>query len=80
VHTEPSHWLHEISISKTVRHHFWPGLKMLLYLLFYKLGLLIQLKFETVIFLTAEILPIKSEKMKKRKERSIRVSITRCFF
>jgi hypothetical protein len=26
VHPEPSHWLHEISISKTVRHHFWPGL------------------------------------------------------
>ncbi len=26
VHSEPSHWLHEISISKTVRHHFWPGL------------------------------------------------------
>jgi hypothetical protein len=25
VHAEPSHWLHEISISKTVRHHFWPG-------------------------------------------------------
>jgi hypothetical protein len=22
---EPSHWLHEISISKTVHHHFWPG-------------------------------------------------------
>jgi hypothetical protein len=20
------HWLHEISISKTVCHHFWPGL------------------------------------------------------
>jgi hypothetical protein len=26
VHAEPSHWLHEISISKTVCHHFWPGL------------------------------------------------------
>jgi len=26
VHAEPSHWLDEISISKTVRHHFWPGL------------------------------------------------------
>jgi hypothetical protein len=26
VHAEPSHWLHEISISKTVHHHFWPGL------------------------------------------------------
>ncbi len=26
MHAEPSHWLHEISISKTVRHHFWPGL------------------------------------------------------
>jgi len=26
VHAEPSHWLHEISISKTVGHHFWPGL------------------------------------------------------
>jgi hypothetical protein len=26
VHVEPSHWLHEISISKTVGHHFWPGL------------------------------------------------------
>jgi hypothetical protein len=25
VHAEPSHWLHEISISETVRHHFWPG-------------------------------------------------------
>jgi hypothetical protein len=24
VHAEPSHWLHEISISKTVRHHFRP--------------------------------------------------------
>jgi hypothetical protein len=26
VHAEPFHWLHEISISKTVCHHFWPGL------------------------------------------------------
>ncbi len=26
MHVEPSHWLHEISISKTVDHHFWPGL------------------------------------------------------
>jgi hypothetical protein len=26
VHAEPSHWLHEISISKTVGHHFWPRL------------------------------------------------------
>jgi hypothetical protein len=26
VHAEPSHWLHEISISKTIRHHFWSGL------------------------------------------------------
>jgi hypothetical protein len=26
VHAERSHWLHEISISKTVGHHFWPGL------------------------------------------------------
>jgi hypothetical protein len=26
VHAEPSHWLHEISISKIIRHHFWPGL------------------------------------------------------
>jgi hypothetical protein len=26
-HAEPSHWLHEISISKTVCHHFWPGLR-----------------------------------------------------
>jgi hypothetical protein len=26
VHAEPSHWLHEISISNPVRHHFWPGL------------------------------------------------------
>jgi hypothetical protein len=26
LHAEPSHWLHEISISKTVHHHFWPGL------------------------------------------------------
>jgi len=26
VHAEPSHWLYEISISKTVGHHFWPGL------------------------------------------------------
>jgi len=25
VHAEPSHWLHEISISKTIHHHFWPG-------------------------------------------------------
>jgi hypothetical protein len=70
VHTEPSHWLHEISIFKTICHHFWPGLKMLFELIIV----------EMVIFLTAEILPIKSEKMKKRKERSIRVSITRCFF
>jgi len=27
VHAEPSHWLHEIFIFKTVHHHFWPGLK-----------------------------------------------------
>jgi hypothetical protein len=26
VHPEPSHWLHEISISKIVCHHFQPGL------------------------------------------------------
>jgi hypothetical protein len=26
VHAEPSHWQHEISISKTVCHHFWPWL------------------------------------------------------
>jgi hypothetical protein len=26
VHAEPSHWLHEISISKTICHHFLPGL------------------------------------------------------
>jgi len=26
VPAEPSHWLHEISVSKTVRHQFWPGL------------------------------------------------------
>jgi hypothetical protein len=26
VHAEPSHWLHEIFISRTVCHHFWPGL------------------------------------------------------
>ncbi len=26
VHAESSHWLHEISIFKTVRHHFWAGL------------------------------------------------------
>jgi hypothetical protein len=26
MHAEPSHWLHKISISKTIRHHFWPGL------------------------------------------------------
>jgi hypothetical protein len=26
VHAEPSHWLHEISLSKTVHHHFSPGL------------------------------------------------------
>jgi hypothetical protein len=26
VHAQPSHWLQEISISKTVCHHFWPGL------------------------------------------------------
>jgi hypothetical protein len=25
VHAESSHWMHEISISKTVGHHFWPG-------------------------------------------------------
>jgi len=23
---EPSHWLHATFISKTVCHHFWPGL------------------------------------------------------
>jgi hypothetical protein len=27
VHAEPSHWPHETFISKTVCHHFWPGLK-----------------------------------------------------
>jgi hypothetical protein len=26
VHAEASHWLHEISISKTVSHHFWPAI------------------------------------------------------
>jgi len=26
VHAEPSHWLHETFISKTVHQHFWPGL------------------------------------------------------
>jgi hypothetical protein len=26
VHAEPSHWLHDISLSKTVHHHFSPGL------------------------------------------------------
>ncbi len=26
MHAEPPHWLHEKSISKTVRHHFWLGL------------------------------------------------------
>jgi hypothetical protein len=26
VHTGPSHWLHENVISKTVGHHFWPGI------------------------------------------------------
>jgi hypothetical protein len=26
MHAETSHWLHEISISKTVGHHSWPGL------------------------------------------------------
>jgi hypothetical protein len=26
VHAEPSHWLHEISIPKTVGHHIWAGL------------------------------------------------------
>jgi len=26
VHVERSHWLYEISLSKTVGHHFWPGL------------------------------------------------------
>jgi hypothetical protein len=25
VYAEPSHWLHEISISKMIHHHFWPG-------------------------------------------------------
>jgi hypothetical protein len=30
VHAKPSHWLHEISIPKTVHHHFWPGLMVLL--------------------------------------------------
>jgi transcriptional regulator of acetoin/glycerol metabolism len=25
-HAEPSHCLHELSISKTVGHQFWPGL------------------------------------------------------
>jgi hypothetical protein len=23
MHVEPSHWLHEIFISKTICHHFW---------------------------------------------------------
>ncbi len=27
MHAEPSHWLHEISISKTIYHHFWTGLR-----------------------------------------------------
>jgi hypothetical protein len=35
--SKPSHWLHEISISKTVCHHFQPGL-----IPHYKLGVLIQ--------------------------------------
>jgi hypothetical protein len=26
MHGEPSHCLRELSISKTVGHHFWPGL------------------------------------------------------
>jgi hypothetical protein len=26
VYVEPSHWLHEISLSETVCHHFLPGL------------------------------------------------------
>jgi hypothetical protein len=26
VHATLSHWLHEISISKIIRHHFWPRL------------------------------------------------------
>jgi hypothetical protein len=26
VHAEPPHWLHEISLSKTVAHHFSPTL------------------------------------------------------
>ncbi len=25
MHAEPSHWPHETFISKTVCHHFWPG-------------------------------------------------------
>jgi len=27
VHAEPSHWLHEISICKTIHHHFLPGIE-----------------------------------------------------
>ncbi len=26
MHFEPSHWLHEIFVSKIVHHHFWPRL------------------------------------------------------
>jgi len=29
VHAKPSQWLHAISISKTIDHHFWPGLGLL---------------------------------------------------
>ncbi len=34
VHAEASHWLHEIYISKTVCHHFWPGLVSTLYIFY----------------------------------------------
>ncbi len=36
--SKPSHWLHEISISKIVCHHFQPGL-----ISHYELGVLIQI-------------------------------------
>jgi hypothetical protein len=39
----PSHWLHEISLPKKVRHHFWPQLIPLAKNTPFQLGVLIYL-------------------------------------
>jgi hypothetical protein len=50
VHVEPSHWSHEIFISKTVVHHIWPRLMaglelspLLLFILLIRWGCLLML-------------------------------------